>query len=135
MDYVCAVKEVHCAQEVVHDGHHVALRERVVLHPGEDTAQILVVVLHNDEDVVERSVASLPLPLLLSRNHNINQFGSEQIIFHLRKLSQNGDLPNDLARLVTVSENVGDLLDSDHLARLHAPGLDDLAEAAGSNVR
>ena len=129
-----AVQEVHSAQEVVHDGHHVALRKRIILDASEHTAQVLVVVLHDDEDVVEGAVNPSSLAAPLCRNHDVNQFGSEQIILHLRKLSQNRYFSDHLAGLVAVSEDIRDLLDGDHFARFEAPGFDDLAEAAGADV-
>lgn len=68
------VKEVHRAQEVVHNRYNVLLRKRVVLHSGEDAAQVLVKVLHDDEDVVEVSISVL---CLLRWNHDVDQLGSE----------------------------------------------------------
>ena len=49
----------------------------------------------------------------------------------IRKNFKNSD---DLAALIAVAENVGNVLDSDEFACLHAPGFDDLAETSGSNV-
>ena len=78
--YICCMKEVHRAEEVVHDRYNVLLRERVVLYSREHAAQVLVKVLHDDEDVVEVSISIL---CLLRWNDDVHQLWSEQIILHL----------------------------------------------------
>jgi hypothetical protein len=82
---ICRVKEVHCTEEVVHNRYNVLLCERVVLYSREHAAQVLVEVLHDYEDVVEIPITVL---CLAGRNYDVHQLGSEQIIFHLRELSE-----------------------------------------------
>ena len=80
MHNVGCVKEVHGAEEVIHNRYDVLLRERVVLDSREHAAEVLVKVLHDDEDVVEVSISIL---CLLRWNDDVHQLWSEQIILHL----------------------------------------------------
>lgn len=59
----------------------------------EERLQVLVHVVHHNEDVRER----LEVSLVLHGKNDVNQFGCENIIFHLGELVHQLKLPNHVA--------------------------------------
>lgn len=127
MNNVSRMQKVNCTQHIVHQCLHMLLSELTWVHVGEHCAKVLVEVLHHYEDVGELLV------LGLTGDNNVKQLRSEQISFHPGQLSHDGDLSEDLATLVNVSEYISYQFDGNHLAGLLVAGLYYLPETALPN--
>ena len=77
------MEKINAAYQIVGNREGVIQSEATCFDHGEDVREALGLVVRDDEDIAE---TLLSVGVLLHGDHNVQDFGSEDILLHHRKL-------------------------------------------------